>query len=85
MLPVLQTGGAWEDLPRAYGAPTTAWRRLQAWSQEGTWERLGRALLGQLAAHGKLEWSEAFRAGRFVPAKEGVGRWVTPTSAKVRR
>ncbi|MGI8551352.1 MAG: transposase [Dehalococcoidia bacterium] len=28
ILDVLITGCRWQDLPRDYGAPTTAWRRL---------------------------------------------------------
>jgi transposase len=33
---VLKTGGAWEELPRDYGAAVTCWRRLQQWSDAGT-------------------------------------------------
>jgi len=85
ILHVLKTGCAWEDMPRAYGAPTTAWRRLQTWAQDGTWERMWRALLSQLDAQGRLEWSTAFLDGSFVPAKKGVVRLGKPKSARVRR
>jgi transposase len=84
-LHVLKTGCAWEDMPRADGAPTTVWRRLQTWSRDGTWERMWRALLSQLDAQGKLEWFTAFLDGSFVPAKTGGGRLVKPKSARVRR
>jgi transposase len=40
---VLITGCRWQDLPREYGAPTTAWRRLKRWGEEGVWERIWRA------------------------------------------
>ena len=32
---VLITGCRWQDLPREYGAPTTVWRRLRRWEEEG--------------------------------------------------
>ena len=71
ILYVLKTGCAWEDVPRQYGSPTTCWRRLNEWSQDETWERIWRALLGQLDAQSKIEWAQAFLDGSFVPAKKG--------------
>lgn len=85
ILHVLKTGCAWDDMPREHGAPTTCWRRLQTWSQDGTWERMWRALLSQLDAQGKLEWSKAFLDGSFVPAKKGVVRLGKLQSARARR
>jgi len=32
---VLTTGCRWRDVPRRYGTPVTAWRRLRWWSEEG--------------------------------------------------
>jgi transposase len=55
-------------LPREYGAPTTVWRRLTRWGEEGVWERLWRATLARLDLHGKLDWPIAFLDGSFVPA-----------------
>ena len=75
ILHVLKTGCAREDLPREDGAPTTCWRRLQVWSQDGTWQRMWRALLRRLDAQSKLEWAQAFLAGSVVPAKRGRCRW----------
>jgi transposase len=68
---VLKTGCPWEDVPREYGSPTTCWRRFQAWTADGTWERVWRLLLSQLDGQGKLEWAQAFLDGSFVPAKKG--------------
>lgn len=65
------TGSRWQDLPREYGAPTTAWRRLKRWGETGVWERIWRAALAVLDGHGKLDWSMAFLDGSFVPAKKG--------------
>lgn len=71
ILYVLKTGCAWEDVPAEYGSSSTCWRRLNEWAQDGTWENIWRTLLSQLDAQGKLEWSQAFLDGSFVPAKKG--------------
>lgn len=68
---VLTTGCRWQDLPREYGAPTTAWRRLKRWTEEGVWERIWRAALASLDQRGALDWSIAFLDGAFAPAKKG--------------
>jgi transposase len=69
---VLRTGCRWEDVPRQYGSPTTCWRRLRAWEQDGTWENIWRSLLALLDDQDKLECDKAFLDGSFVPAKKGV-------------
>src|SRR5215469_1106910 len=71
ILYVLVTGCRWQDLSREYGAPTTVWRRLRRWSQEGIWECIWRAALAFLVAHGGLDWSMGFLDGSFAPAKKG--------------
>src|SRR5215831_3580436 len=71
ILYVLTTGCRWQDLPREYGAPTTVWRRLKQWGEEGIWEHIWRAALAALDLRGELDWSMAFLDGSFVPAKKG--------------
>src|SRR5215831_15676821 len=71
ILYVLITGCRWQDLPNEYGAPTTAWRRLKRWGEEGVWERIWRAALAALDQQGRLDWSIAFLDGSFAPAKKG--------------
>ena len=71
ILYVLITGCRWQDLPRAYGAPTTVWRRLRRWGDEGVWERIWRAALATLDRCGELDWSMACLDGSFAPAKKG--------------
>jgi transposase len=76
ILYILITGCRWQDLPRAYGAPTTVWRRLKPWGELGVWERVWRATLAALDRAGRLDWSIAFLDGSFVAAKNsgaGVG------------
>lgn len=69
---VLKTGCAWADMPRAYGSPTTCWRRLHQWMEDGTWTRIWHTLLGRLEMAGQLEWARGFLDGSFVPAKKGA-------------
>jgi len=71
ILYILITGSRWQDLPRQYGTPTTVWRRLKRWSEEGVWERIWRAALSTLDQQGQLDWSMAFLDGSFAPAKKG--------------
>lgn len=71
ILYILVTGCRWQDLPREYGAPTTAWRRLKRWGEEGVRERIWRAALATLDRQGQLDWTMAFLDGAFVPAKRG--------------
>ncbi len=68
---MLIAGFRWQDLPCKYGAPTTVWRRLKRWGEEGVWERVWRAALSTLDQQGKLDWSMAFLDGSFAPAKRG--------------
>ena len=75
ILYVLRNGVAWHKMPREYGSPVTAWRRLRKWQEEGVWERIWRAFLATLDEEGKLEWSRAFLDGSFVPAKKGEKGW----------
>lgn len=71
ILYVLITGCRWQDLPREYGAPTTVWRRLKRWGEEGVWERIWRAALAALDRRGQLDWTKALLDGSFAPAKNG--------------
>ena len=71
ILYILITGSRWQDLPRQYGAPTTVWRRLKRWGEDGIWERIWRAALSALDEEGRLDWSMSFLDGSFAPAKKG--------------
>jgi len=74
ILYLLITGSRWQDLPREYGAPTTVWRRLKRWGEEGIWERIWRATLAYRDRQRKLDWSMAFLDRSFAPAKNGGGK-----------
>jgi len=63
-----------KGLPEQYSSPSTCWRRLQKWEEEGVWLDIWRAFLGTLDQRGQLDWSGAFAVGNFGPAKkEGLG------------
>ena len=79
---VLQTGAAWRFLPDEYPSPSTCWRRLKQWEEEGIWLNAWRTLLGALDAEGLLKWDEAFLDGSFAPAKKGAKQSVKPSVVK---
>lgn len=81
---VLYTGAAWHFLPDEYPSPSTCWRRLRQWEEQGVWLDAWRALLGALDEHGLLKWDETFMDGSFAPAKKGALRSVKPNAARER-
>ena|SRR5450759_904667 len=81
---ILQTGAAWRFLPDEFPSPSTCWRRLKQWEEEGVWLEAWRALLGALDEEGLLKWDETFLDGSFAPAKKGASRSVKPSGARAR-
>lgn len=79
---ILQTGAAWRFLPEEFPSPSTCWRRLQQWEEQGVWLKAWRTLLGALDREGLLKWDEAFLDGSFAPAKKGALRSAKPSVAK---
>lgn len=80
---VLKTGARWRDLPAEYASPSTCWRRLKRWDEDGTWLRIWRAIIAELDARGRLHWETAFIDGTFAPAKKGGPTSVLPSAGKV--
>ena len=81
---VLRTGAPWADLPQEYPSPSTCWRRLRRWEEEGVWLEVWRAFLAQLDEKASLEWREAFLDASFAPAKGGAKPWEPPSGARAR-
>src|SRR5438477_10708345 len=81
---ILQTGAAWRFLPDEFPSPSTCWRRLQRWQEEGVWLEAWRALLGALHENGLLRWDETFLDGSFAPAKKGASPSAKPSAARAR-
>jgi len=72
---ILRTGAQWSELPRRYGAYATAWRRLKAWEEDGTWNKIWKRLLSVLSKEDKLLLSVGMVDGTFASAKKG-GIWL---------
>jgi transposase len=74
----LKTGARWKDLPDRYPPYQTCHRRFQQWVREGVLEQALHALATALLEQGRIDLSEAYIDGTFVPAKRG-GAAVGPT------
>lgn len=81
---VLRSGARWKDLPDHYPSYATCWRRLRRWEEDGTWERVWRAFLGELDENGWLDWEETFADGSFASAKKGGLQSARPVAERVR-
>ncbi len=69
---ILRSGARWQDLPEKYPHPSTCWRRLRDWEEQGVWLKVWRAFLSELNERQQLKWSESFLDGSFAPAKKGL-------------
>jgi transposase len=68
---VLKSGCRWKDMPRQFSYPSTCWRRLKRWEEQGVWDNIFLALLTTLNEQERLEWDRSFPEGSFAPAKRG--------------
>ena len=80
---VLRSGARWKDLPAKYPSPSTCWRRLQWWEEQGAWLDAWRAFLADLDDQGRLDWEETFGDGSFASAKKGATPSEKPNAARV--
>ena len=69
---ILRTGAPWKDLPPRYPPYQTCHRRFQQWVRQGVFRLIATELAQDLAERGKIDITEAFIDGTFVPAKKGV-------------
>lgn len=67
---MLRSGARWQDLPSEFPSPSTCWRRLRDWEEQGVWLRIGRTFLAELNERQQLRWSESFLDGSFASAKK---------------
>jgi transposase len=81
---ILRTGAPWKDLPARYGAPATVHRRFQSWQEQGLFRRLLETLARDLEMRGRLDLSECFIDGTFIPAKKGALVLAKLNAAKAR-
>ena len=80
---ILRTGARWKDLPERYPSPSTCWRRLKLWEEQGVWEKIWRTFIRRLDKRGQIDWSECFMDGTFVSAKKGAQKSVKPRGGRV--
>ena len=81
---VLRSGARWKDLPDWYPSPSTCWRRLQQWEEQGVWLKIWRKFLSELDEQSQLEWEETFADGSFASAKKGALVLEKPNAERVR-
>jgi len=81
---ILRTGARWKDLPDKYPSPSTCWRRLKLWEQQGVWLKIWRSFIKHLDKRKRVRWAECFMDGGFVPAKKGAKKLAKPRGAKAR-
>lgn len=81
---ILRSGAPWKNLPEQYPHPSTCWRRLRDWEEQGVWLNIWRAFLGELNERQQLKWSESFLDGSFAPAKKGALESGKPSGARGR-
>ena len=79
---ILRTGARWKDLPEKYPSPSTCWRRLKMWEEQGVWEKLWRTFIRELDKKGQIDWAECFMDGSFVSAKKGARKSGKPSGAR---
>ncbi len=81
---ILRSGARWQDLPEEFPSPSTCWRRLPDWEEQGVWLAIWRSFLSELNERQQLKWSEAFLDGSFAPAKKGALESAKPSGARAR-
>jgi len=79
---ILRTGARWQDLPEKYPYPSTCWRRLRDWEEQGVWLNSGRTFLSELNEREQLDWSGSFLDGSFASAKKGALESEKPSGAR---
>lgn len=82
---ILRTGAPWMDLPERYPPYQTCHRRFQSWSRDGTLIKVLQALAEDLRDRGRIDLSECFIDGTFVPAKKGGFASEKLSGARARR
>jgi transposase len=80
ILRILRTGAPWADLPKQYPSPSTCWRRLRDWEEQGVWLRAWRAFLAQLDEKGQWECVRTIRPAAVMASKDTRPSFQEPVS-----
>ncbi len=76
---VMRTDAAWADMPSRYPPGSTCHRYFQAWVKAGVFIQILNTLAEDLYARGRIDLSECFIDGTFVPAKKGATASARPS------
>ena len=60
---VLWNRAAWEDLPDSFPSPSTCWRRLGGWVEDGSWFRAWPAYVTLLSDQEFPDWADSLPDG----------------------
>ena len=74
---VLITGCKWADMPRSYGSPVTAWRRLKNWQKEDVWFEIMCRLKNEAYRVDKISVEAVSIDSKTVVAKKGANTSAT--------
>jgi transposase len=66
------TGCRWSEIPKIYGAKSTAHRRLQDWQQKGIWKNILSGAIRSAHFSGNLNLQKISVDSSTVPAKKEV-------------
>ncbi|HEX8237763.1 MAG TPA: transposase [Abditibacteriaceae bacterium] len=64
---VLKTGARWRDLPPRYPSPSTCWRRLRDWEEQGVWLKVWHSFIAELDEANHLDGG-----GRWQRSSSGI-------------
>ena len=64
-------GAAWRFLPDEFPSPSTCWRRLKQWEEEGVWLDAWRALLGALDEDASAQVGRDLLGRQLRPGEKG--------------
>jgi transposase len=81
---VLATGVPWRDAPERYGPWQTLYERFARWTDDGTWDRVRRALLAEMQRQHRLDWSLCCVDGSSVRALTAAAGARTTNAAAAR-
>lgn len=56
MLWIARTGASWRDLPERFGPWQTVYARFNAWSRDGTFQRIVSHMQADFDAEGLIDW-----------------------------
>ena len=79
---ILRTGARWKDMPKEFPPYQTCHGRFSAWVEDGTLERILKAIAKALQERGEIDLSETFIDGSFASAKKGAVELVRQSAAK---